>query len=286
MKKYIKYTEIPRIPEDIIKEINGKIYYYIREIDRWVFCRRMKYELSIINLTVQDWYNKNILNSDTPSCPYCGKPRKFIDISHGYRTTCGDRDCISKEYTRVQRVSKEKNEDRWIKQSNTIKELYKNPEYREKWETGRKSMLEREDYHENLSKSLIKTWESPSEEMINAQRSRGIKSKTYSPYEDKDISFDSTWEEKFFNICIKDMSIKIVIRSPFTIKYINPIDNKFHNYIPDFFIEYKNGTKELIEVKPKYLLNDIIVKSKEYSAIEYCKNNNINYRFVTEDDIF
>lgn len=214
------------------------------------------------------------------------KPRVFIDISHGYRATCGDKDCIKKEYTRVQTLSRKENSDRWIKQSNTVKELFKNQEYKEKWEIGRKIMLGRKEYHENLSNSLIKSWESPSEEMLKTLGSRGIKSKVYSPYENKDISLDSTWEEKFFNICIKDINIKSVIRSPFTIKYINPIDNKYHNYIPDFLIEYNNGAKELIEIKPKYLLNDPIVKSKEYSAINYCENNNIKYKFITEDDIF
>lgn len=63
------------------------------------------------------------------------------------------------------------------------------------------------------------------------------------------LNYKSSLELKAFRYC--DMN-KYVVRygiEPFAIKYLNPKDGKLHRYFIDFFIEFQNGQKFLVEVK-------------------------------------
>ena len=65
----------------------------------------------------------------------------------------------------------------------------------------------------------------------------------------------STWETKFCNYCDLNENILEWASEEFFIKYVSPVDNRFHRYYPDFLIKVKesNGSikKYIIEVKPK-----------------------------------
>ena len=90
-------------------------------------------------------------------------------------------------------------------------------------------------------------------------------------------------------------SMKIPYRHPFT--------GKPTNYIPDFFVVYKNKTgkiiAEVVEIKPK---KQSLIESKAASAKDrmvvainhakwaaanaYCKSQGLVFRVITEDDLF
>ena len=94
---------------------------------------------------------------------------------------------------------------------------------------------------------------------------------------------------------------------PFHIKYIKPLDNKEHRYFIDFFFEFANGEKFIIEVKSKgetvppkkprkktqkSLLNyqrAIITYStntaKWKAAKVFAKKNNMKFIILTEDQL-
>lgn len=59
-----------------------------------------------------------------------------------------------------------------------------------------------------------------------------------------------------------------------TIKY-----RKYNNYLPDFFITFKNGKKVLEEIKG-YINDDQRFIDKSIAALEYCKKNNIEYKIT------
>ena len=65
----------------------------------------------------------------------------------------------------------------------------------------------------------------------------------------------STWETKFCNYCDLNENILEWASEEFFIKYVSPVDNRFHRYYPDFLIKVKESTGEIktyvIEVKPK-----------------------------------
>jgi len=87
------------------------------------------------------------------------------------------------------------------------------------------------------------------------------------------------------------------------IPYQDPLTGKYTIYVPDFFIVYKdkNGKKnaEVIEVKPaNQQIKERVGKSRfnqeQYvknmakweAATAWCKQNQLKFRIVNEDDIF
>jgi hypothetical protein len=118
----------------------------------------------------------------------------------------------------------------------------------------------------------------------------------------------SLWERKF---CKYLDNNKNVIRWSFEglkIPYLSPIDNKIHNYIPDFLIEMKTKSGEIetmiVEIKPKKqtkepepgrkkkktLMEETMIykvnEAKWKSASDFCKNNDIKFKILTEEDLF
>ena len=66
----------------------------------------------------------------------------------------------------------------------------------------------------------------------------------------------STWETKFCNYCDLNENILEWGSEEFFIKYVSPVDNRFHRYYPDFLIKVKESTGEIktYECKP-YAVN-------------------------------
>ncbi len=68
------------------------------------------------------------------------------------------------------------------------------------------------------------------------------------------IIYRSSWERKFCHWCDHNEDVIGWISEPFAIKYFNLLDNKFHNYYPDFYVKIKKGDiieQYVVEVKPK-----------------------------------
>ena len=68
------------------------------------------------------------------------------------------------------------------------------------------------------------------------------------------IIYRSSWERKFCHWCDHNENVISWVSEPFSIKYFNVLDNKFHNYYPDFYVKMnKEGLVEeyVVEIKPK-----------------------------------
>jgi hypothetical protein len=68
------------------------------------------------------------------------------------------------------------------------------------------------------------------------------------------IIYRSSWERKFCHWCDHNAQVINWISEPFSIKYFNILDKKFHNYYPDFYVKMdKEGIIEeyVVEIKPK-----------------------------------
>lgn len=57
------------------------------------------------------------------------------------------------------------------------------------------------------------------------------------------------------------------------------------HYIPDFLVEYNDGSKEIHETKGLPLLFWLSTKLKRQSAEEYCKMHGWKYKLITNDKI-
>lgn len=89
------------------------------------------------------------------------------------------------------------------------------------------------------------------------------------------IIYRSSWERKFCHWCDHNEDVINWVSEPFSIKYFNILDNKFHNYFPDFYVKMKKDGKieeYVVEIKPKaQLKKPQPPKRKTAKAIENYK---------------
>ncbi len=102
--------------------------------------------------------------------------------------------------------------------------------------------------------------------------------------------YRSMWERRFMIYCDKSDKILKWDSEGLHIPYVSPKDDKWHNYYPDFYIHYidKNGTQRetIVEIKPNYQKRYKVNKAKWESAQEYCKENNYEFKVLTEKELF
>lgn len=97
----------------------------------------------------------------------------------------------------------------------------------------------------------------------------------------KPIIFRSSWERKFAIYCDTNPTVISWSSEPFSIKYFNILDNKHHDYFPDFYMKVKRNDiiKEyLVEVKPvSQLRKPLPPKNKNMKSWYNYKKARITY---------
>tara|TARA_Y100000004_G_scaffold122002_1_gene137152 strand:+ start:29 stop:496 length:468 start_codon:yes stop_codon:yes gene_type:complete len=124
----------------------------------------------------------------------------------------------------------------------------------------------------------------------------------------------SNWERTFCEKCDANDNIVTWASEEFSIPYVSPKDNKRHRYYPDFLIKVKEADgkfkKYVIEIKPKKqtikpkmktdsrkrprmtksfakeLENYAVNLAKWNAAIEFCKDNSLEFQIITEDILY
>ena len=113
----------------------------------------------------------------------------------------------------------------------------------------------------------------------------------------------SSWEFVFMRMLDEHVGVEHWASESIQIPYQDPLTGKYTIYVPDFFIVYKdkNGKKnaEVVEVKPaNQQLKERVGKSRynqeQYiknmakweAASAWCKQNQLKFRIINEDDIF
>ena len=124
----------------------------------------------------------------------------------------------------------------------------------------------------------------------------------------------SNWERVFCERCDTNDNIVTWASEEFSIPYVSPLDNKRHRYYPDFLIKVKEPDgkfkKYVIEIKPrkqtikpkmktdsrkrprmtnsyaKELNNYAVNVAKWSAAIEFCKDNSLEFQIITEDNLY
>ena len=121
------------------------------------------------------------------------------------------------------------------------------------------------------------------------------------------IIWRSSWERKFCQWCDKNKSIVSWASEEFSIPYLSPKDNRVHKYFPDYLIKVKEKNNRIksyvVEVKPKKqtlppkkrknITKSYIYECQTYAvnqakwaaASEFCKDNRIEFKIITEDDL-
>lgn len=101
-----------------------------------------------------------------------------------------------------------------------------------------------------------------------------------SPYGEENYDSDL---EKYYMVelegmpGVKSWTKKHNIKIPYNFLFIK------RNYLPDFLVEFNDGSKELHETKGLPFLFLLSTKLKKVSAEEYCKKKGWKYKFITKD---
>tara|TARA_R100000329_G_scaffold134333_1_gene114353 strand:+ start:100 stop:546 length:447 start_codon:yes stop_codon:yes gene_type:complete len=115
-------------------------------------------------------------------------------------------------------------------------------------------------------------------------------------------TYRSSWELVFMRMCDGHPSVIGWASEGHSIPYRNPFTGKHTKYVPDFMIVYQNkkGEKrmEMVEIKPSTQSSLTEAKSrtdkaavalnhaKWTAANEWCKRKGIQFRIITEKEIF
>lgn len=125
----------------------------------------------------------------------------------------------------------------------------------------------------------------------------------------RNIIYRSSWELEALRWCDRNEKIIEYSSEEFFIPYFDATTGKVRRYFPDLFITIRedNGSikKYLIEIKPKKqtkppektprkrektYINEMITYQKNISkwkyAEEWCKDQGIIFKIITEDDLF
>jgi hypothetical protein len=70
------------------------------------------------------------------------------------------------------------------------------------------------------------------------------------------------------------------IKTEFSIGYTDPETDRYRNYYPDFWVEMKDGSYQIIEVKGDNKLNDRVVQAKKEAALALTVDSDIIYRMI------
>lgn len=113
--------------------------------------------------------------------------------------------------------------------------------------------------------------------------------------------YRSSWERYFMQFLDANINILWWSSEPTRIPYRNPITDKATHYIPDFLIAYRdrdgNEKIELVEIKPRnqvmgfasnpnLQLLAVINEAKWEQAKEWCRQNDVVFRVLTENELF
>lgn len=116
------------------------------------------------------------------------------------------------------------------------------------------------------------------------------------------VRYLSSWELEFDKFLDSNPNVIRWASEAFYIPYRHPVDKQTHRYFPDYYVEYKNNNgqiiREIIEIKPQRhtelgkrpttyeQLSHAINISKWQSAQVFCKKQGIQFRVLTENELF
>ena len=102
------------------------------------------------------------------------------------------------------------------------------------------------------------------------------------------IIYRSSWERLFMMYCDKQPNILKWSSEELSLPY--EFEGKRRSYYPDFLIDMVDSggstVRRLIEIKPKYQMGWKQNKAKWESAREYCRVAGMEFRVLTEGQLF
>lgn len=271
------------------------------------------------NFMPQEYYDKFYFKENENKCNKCGKETKFLSIKKGYNIHCSKSCAVTETWEKspdrkdkqrqrikndlrfkIGRTKGSKNKNPYPKTDAVLRRLAENPP--PNW-TGKNHS---EETKNKMSLIALKQFET-GERKVNPSMKGYFKPKHPEKYigNTKNIIYRSSWEFKMMMQLDHDLNVKQWSSEELSISYYSPKDHKKRRYFPDFFVEYTNGNKELIEIKPlsqclppkanakkgkRKLISEVVTyetnQAKWAYAKEWCKQNGVKFKVLTEHDLF
>lgn len=101
-----------------------------------------------------------------------------------------------------------------------------------------------------------------------------------------ECKYRSGWEQKYMEHLDADPSVVSWSYEKLVIEYVsNKKTKKIRKYYPDFQVEYLDGRKVIIEIKPSRKLQQAAVIKKVRAAKEWCTMHDFDYKILTEIEL-
>jgi len=101
-----------------------------------------------------------------------------------------------------------------------------------------------------------------------------------------ECKFRSSWEQKYMLFLDSNPDVVLWSYEKTVIEYTsNQRTKKIRKYYPDFYVEFKDGTRRVIEIKQKRKLEQANVKKKAQAAHAWCTSNGATYEILTEIEL-
>jgi hypothetical protein len=106
---------------------------------------------------------------------------------------------------------------------------------------------------------------------------------TYISQKGGSCDFRSGWEEKFLKHLDEDPTVKSFEYENVIIMYFSNVrSKKLSRYYPDFLVEYTDGRRVLIEIKPSRRVAQLKNQKKFLAAQQWCDEHDATFEIVTE----
>lgn len=100
----------------------------------------------------------------------------------------------------------------------------------------------------------------------------------------KRFRYKSSWEKSYMQYLDSNDNVEKWDYECIKILYLSKWGKRFRKrwYIPDFYVEYKDGRKELIEIGPSRLKCKGKNVQKITYARNYCRDKDLKFKLITE----
>jgi len=100
------------------------------------------------------------------------------------------------------------------------------------------------------------------------------------------MSYRSSWELNFAKLLDDDANVVSYSYEAIIIPYLsNRSTGKMRRYFPDFCVTYSDGSRVIVEIKPKRKLVQRVVLKKIASALKWCECNDVTFKVITEVEL-
>lgn len=101
-----------------------------------------------------------------------------------------------------------------------------------------------------------------------------------------ECKYRSGWEQKYMVHLDENFEVAKWSYEKLVIEYVsNQKTKKVRKYYPDFQIEYKDGRKVVVEIKPSRKLGQATVVKKIRAAMLWCTEHDMTYKVLTEIEL-